>query len=458
MSVADSSIHGQWSGRWAFIMAATGAAVGLGNIWKFPYIVGENGGGAFVLVYLATLALVGVPVLMAEVMLGRRGRLCPVNTIRCLAREERASPFWQLAGWSGMIAGILILSFYSVIGGWVLAFLARAVVGTFTGLTADGVTNIFRTLTQDPERLLAWHTIFMAMTMMVVAYGVRRGIDRIVRVLMPLLMIMLVLLVAYSWQTPYFNRAIEFLFTPDFSQLTRQGVLVAMGHAFFTLSLGVGTMMMYGAYLPQNSSIAGMTVIVVLADTLIALLAGIAIFPLVYANGLSSSEGPGLVFLTLPIAFGHMDGGETVAILFFVMLMFAAWSSAIALIEPMVAYLVERWPMSRGSASLWVGVLTWMLGIGTVFSFNIWSGSGYLYQGKTFFELLDYLASNILLPLSGLLIALFAGWGMSSGSTKEEFGLKSGWVYYLWLWLMRLVAPAAIVVIFLTAIGLIRLT
>ena len=253
------SQHGQWSSRFAFILAATGSAVGLGNIWKFPYITGENGGGAFVLVYLLCILAIGIPIMMAEVMLGRRGRKSPVNTMRDLAKEASASPLWVWLGWLGVIAGFLILSYYSVIAGWAMAYVVRVASGTFEGATADGVSNIFSQFIADPEKLLAWHSLFMIVTMLVVARGVK-GLERTVKFLMPALFVILILLIGYAIDQGSFEEGVYFLFNPDFSKINSDGVLTAMGHAFFTLSLGMGAIMVYGAYLPSKVSI-GSTVV-----------------------------------------------------------------------------------------------------------------------------------------------------------------------------------------------------
>ncbi|MCG7984983.1 MAG: sodium-dependent transporter [Candidatus Thiodiazotropha lotti] len=460
------SIHGQWSSRLVFILAATGSAVGLGNVWKFPYITGENGGGAFVIVYLVCIALVGVPIMMAEIMLGRRGRQSPINTMAELSREEGANKAWSLIGWSGVLAGFFILSYYSVIAGWALAYVARAGAGLFSGLDAAGVESMFNGLVGSPERLLAWHTLFMLMSMFVVAKGVKSGLEKAVTYLMPALFLLLLLLVGYAMNTGFFVQGLEFLFSPDFSKLiyTCQVVdgveqcdisggplLVAMGHAFFTLSLGMGAIMVYGSYMPKKSSIAGSAVLIALLDTLVALLAGMAIFPIVFANGLEPGAGPGLIFQTLPIAFGAMPGGHLFGTLFFVLLVFAAWSSAISLIEPAVAWLVENREMTRVRASIWIGLTTWVIGLGTVFSFNIWSDVKLF--DMTFFDLLDYLTANIMLPLGGLLIAIFSGWLMKKASSQDEFAM-SGVRYNLWWTLIRYVSPLAVVVVFLHAIGL----
>ena len=442
------SIHGQWSSRWAFVLAATGSAVGLGNIWKFPYITGENGGGAFVLVYLACLVLIGLPVMMAEILVGRRGRQNPVNSLHSLAIEEKTTQDWQYLGWLGLTAGILIMSYYSVFAGQALAYVFRNFSGVFEGVTADGATSIYNALVSDPERLLAWHTIFVIITSIVVARGVQGGLEKAVKFLMPALLAILLLLVGYAANTGiYFQQGIDFLFHADFSKLSGASVLTAMGHAFFTLSLGMGAIMVYGSYLPKSASILKMTFAIAFADTAVALLAGMAIFPLVFANGLDIDAGPGLIFHTLPIAFGHMPGGAFFGGLFFLLLVFAAWSSAISLIEPAVAWLVENKEVSRRRASVITGLVTWFLGLLTVFSFNI--ASEWTVFGNTFFDLLDYLTANIMLPLGGLLIAIFVGRIMSQGSSEEELNIKPQYLYSTWRFLILYIAPAGIIIVFL---------
>lgn len=446
------SAQGEWSTRLAFIFAATGSAVGLGNIWKFPYITGENGGGAFVLVYLLCIALIGVPIMMAEILLGRRGRQSPINTMRDLAKEAGAKPYWRWLGWLGVIAGFLILSYYSVIAGWAMAYFVRVSTGLFEGATADGVSSIFGQFIADPEKLLAWHSLFMIMTMLVVARGVK-GLERAVRFLMPALLVLLLLLVVYAMEQGDFAQALDFLFSADFSKITSESLLTAMGHAFFTLSLGMGAIMVYGSYLPNKVSIGSTTLIIALADTAVALLAGLAIFPLVFANGLEPSSGPGLIFQTLPIAFGHMDYGSVFGGLFFLLLVFAAWSSSISLIEPAVAWLVENKNMSRMRACIISGMTTWLLGIGTVLSFNL-TADVRLFD-KTFFDLLDYLTANIMLPLGGLCIALFVGWVMSRDDSMAELKMKRPLAYNIWIFLLKYISPTAVLIVFLNVIGII---
>lgn len=471
MSEQRSSIHGQWSSRFVFMLAAIGSAVGLGNIWKFPYITGENGGGAFVIVYLCCIALIGIPIMMAEILIGRRGRQSPINTMRALVQDEGAHPAWSLLGWGGVITGFLILSYYSVIAGWALAYVFHTAAGYFSGANADQVGALFKDFIGDPGSVLVWHTIFMVMTMIVVARGVRGGLEKAVTFMMPTLFVLLLILVAYSMSLGAFGEGLDFLFSPDFGKVfyhceldaagaevcrfSGEPILIALGHAFFTLSLGMGAIMVYGSYMPGNASIGWATLVIVFADTAVALLAGMAIFPIVFANGLPAAAGPGLIFQTLPIAFGAMPFGQFFGTLFFVLLVFAAWSSAISLIEPAVAWLVENHGLNRVPASIFVGILAWFLGIGTVLSFNVMSGEAFQIFGMTIFDLIDHLTANILLPLGGLLIALFAGWVMSRASTREELQAGESIVYRTWRFLVRYISPLLVVIVFLHAIGVI---
>ncbi len=446
MARASESIHGIWATRLTFILAATGSAVGLGNIWKFPYIAGENGGGAFVLVYLACIALVGVPIMMAEVMLGRRGRQSPINAMRDLAAEAGAHRLWGLLGWVGAVAGFLILSYYSVIAGWALEYIFLMGNGTFTGAEGDLAGATFKDMTGDPGQLVFWHTVFIFMTMFVVARGVNRGLEAAVRILMPALFILLFILVGYALSTGHFAAGLEFLFRFDTEHLSWNSLIIAMGHAFFTLSLGMGAIMMYGAYMPKTASIGATVLTVAALDTLVALVAGMAIFPIVFANGLEPGAGPGLMFVTLPLAFGNMAFGEFFGVLFFVLVTFAAWSSSISLIEPAVAWLVERFGANRMWASIVLGLLVWSLGMGTVFSFNIWSD--WTLFGMTFFDTLDFLTANIMLPLGGVAIAVFVGFLMAKETVAEEIGMRSAVLAAAWKFVLRYVSPAAVMIIF----------
>ncbi len=447
-----SSLHGMWSSRLAFILAVSGSAVGLGNIWKFPYIAGVNGGGAFVIVYLVCVFAIGLPIMMSEVLIGRRGRRNPVTTMKLVGEEEAGQGWWQIVGIMGVLAGVLILSFYSVIAGWSLAYILKSAAGSFTGANAIAVDLQFEALTGHWPMQMVWHTVFMLMTAFVVGRGVQRGLEQAVRILMPALCVLLIVLLFYSMSQGAFAQGLEFMFKPDFANLTWGSVLVALGHAFFTLSIGMGAVMAYGAYLPEGTSIPATSVAVVFADTLIALLAGMVIFPIVFAHGLEAGEGPSLIFHALPVAFGQMPGGVFFATLFFLLLSFAAWTSSIGLIEPAVAWLVERFKRTRVEAASLVGGLVWFLGIGSVLSFN--ELADFKFWRGTIFSNIDYLASNIMLPLGGLLITIFAGWVMCRNSTSEELDLGTGRAYRAWRFLARFVAPAMVLVIFFNAIGL----
>ena len=458
-------IHEQWSSRLVFVLAATGSAVGLGNIWKFPYIAGEYGGGAFVLFYLACIVLVGLPVMIAEILLGRRGRQSPINTMRTLAAAQGLPRAWALVGWAGVVTGFLILSFYSVVAGWALAYVVEAFSGAFLQASPQQIGTLFTDLIGDPQRLMLYHSIFMLVTVLIVARGVKRGLEKAVMILMPLLLLLLLVLVGYAMVHGAFFEGLRFLFQPDFQALfynclpdgsctfTAEPMLVALGHAFFTLSIGMGAIMVYGSYMPGKGSIAGASVMVVSADTIVALLAGLAIFPIVFANGLEPAVGPGLVFKTLPIAFGQLPGGVIIGGLFFVLLVFAAWSSSISLIEPAVAYLAENRGWSRMTAAFTIGALCWTLGLGTLLSFNRWSGEAFQLFGLTFFDLLDFLTANFLLPLGGLLIALFVGWACQKQFSKAELSMHL-FGFNLWWWVIRFVTPLGILIIFLHAVGL----
>ncbi|WP_456489962.1 sodium-dependent transporter [Marinobacter nauticus] len=445
--------RGLWSSRLAFILAATGSAVGLGNIWKFPYVTGENGGGAFVLVYLLCIAIIGIPIMMAEVMIGRRGGHSPVNSIKAIAQRDGLNPAWKLVGAVGILAGFLILSFYSVIGGWAISYVGTTASGQLSGQTADAVGAIFSGLLSNPGTLLLWHTVFMALVMLVVAKGVRSGLERAVSILMPALFVLLLIVVGYAMTTGHFGQAAAFLFQPDFSKLTTSGVLVALGHAFFTLSLGMAVMMAYGSYLPKKISIAKTSITVSVIDTGVALLAGLAIFPIVFANGLEPGAGPGLIFQTLPLAFGQMPLGSLFGTLFFVLLIFAAWTSGISLLEPIVEWLEEQKGMNRTVSTLGAGVVCWALGIASILSLNLWAdfaplGFIPMLEGKTIFDLLDFFTANILLPLGGLLVALMAGWVMSKPAMEKELALSPG-TFSLWFVTVRFITPIAVGVVFI---------
>ena len=450
MSSSQRITHSQWSSRLAFILAATGSAVGLGNIWKFPYIAGENGGGAFVLVYLICVALIGIPLMMAETLLGRRGKRNPIDTMALLTEESKADEHWRYLGWLGVVAALLILSYYSVIAGWASAYSFKALLGSFFGANAQETQALFENFVASPIQLIFWHSAFMLATLLIVVRGVTQGLEKFAMLFMPLLFLMMLLLVGYAMTTSFYQQGLHFLFTPDFSKITGTTVLTAMGQAFFSLGLSCGTIMVYGAYLPKDVSIAQTSLWIAVADTVVALLAGLAIFPLVFMHGLHPASGPGLVFQTLPIAFGNMTGGWLFGILFFVMLVFAALTSSIALIEPAVAYLIENKGLERRQACIVAGGAVWLLGLGTVFSFNV--GADFKVFGLTFFELIDYVTANLMLPIGGFATAVFVGWFLYQQHSEQELALPAA-QYQLWQFLVRYVAPATVFLVFLHTVG-----
>lgn len=449
-----TSIHGMWSSRLMFILAATGSAVGLGNIWRFPYMASDNGGGAFVLVYLGCIAIVGLPILIAEILLGRHGRVSPVNTLRGLARDSGTSRNWVAIGWMGIAAGILILSFYSVVAGWTLHYAWLYLKQLLGGAAISDPGATFSQLLGSPWELTAWHGLFMLLTVGVVALGVEHGLERAVRFLMPALFLMLLILVGYGFTTGHVGEAAAFLFKPDWSKIDGNVFLRAMGQAFFTLSLGMCAMMTYGAYLPRAGvSIPRVGAAVALTDTAVALLAGMAIFPLVIAFGLDpAGGGPGLIFNSLPLAFNEMPFGIVYGLLFFGLLSVAAWTSSISLLEPATAFLVEKYGMaSRKRAALAIAGLCWALGLLSVLSLNVWSNVRIL--DRDIMTFIEFIANDLMLPLGGMLIALFTGWALNQTILRDQLSEMPAALFAAWRWLLRIVAPALVLVVLLRALA-----
>lgn len=480
----------QWKGSYTFILAATGAAAGLGNIWKFPYLVGMHGGGAFILTYLFFVLLMGVPLLMAEIMLGRCGRMSPSQSIRKIAKANQFSQLWAGVGLLATLAAFLILSYYSVVAGQVLAYFFRTASGTFTGQTEDGVAYLYNSFRSNPEVLLTWHTIFLALTCVVVARGFRHGIEKTVKICMPLLMVLMVFLAIYHHNSSTFLPAAGFMLDVDFKKLlyltdsngmylldaqgeyqfTFNGVLVAMGHAFFTLAIGVGSLIVYGIYLNESISAARVTALIIVLDTLIALLAGLIIFPILFSYGLSPGHGTALVFKSLPMAFGDMKQGNLMGGLFFLMLFIAALTSAIALLEPGVRWLMERFSLSRVAAVTWVGTCCWAFGIISVFSvsgtrlrdimarideiFNLDPGEmSHRFYDLTAFQVIDGLVTLLILPLVGLFVAILCGWIIPAQVSREGLRLNSSTVYQAWLLLIRYITPILVGVVFFVSLA-----
>ncbi|MBL6818015.1 MAG: sodium-dependent transporter [SAR86 cluster bacterium] len=435
--------HGAWIGKWTFILAATGSAVGLGNIWGFPYKAGTNGGGAFVLIYLGCILIIGLPIMISEIIIGRKAGNSPINAMKKIAIESNRSSIWQLVGWSGIFAGILILSFYSVIAGICLNYI-------FIAFTSNGLISSpdqFSSVISSPINLIAWHTIFIILTALIVSAGVKDGIGRMVKILMPMLGFLMIFMVLYSMINGNFSQAMSFLFAPDFSNVTSDTLLQAMGQAFFSLSLGMGSIMAYGAYMPKNQNVMNSSFTVASLDTLIAILAGLAIFPIIFAFNLEPNSGPGLVFVSMLSAFNQMQFGQLIGPLFFILLSVAALSSSISLLEPGVAYLSEEGILSRKSSAIIISIFIWILGLGSAFSFNIWSDFN-LIGNKNFLDSMDFLANQILLPLGGMLIAIFVGWYMDKSLIKSEVGVTNGLLYRMWRFFVKFVAPLCVGYIF----------
>lgn len=435
-----------WSGRLAFILAAAGSAIGLGNIWKFPYITGINGGGAFVLIYLACIALVGLPILIAEIYIGQKGQS---NAVASFEKLHKKNTFWAAPGYMGLLAAILILSFYSVVGGWVLDFGYRAFTFQFEGKSAAVISDMLGGLFSDPSRMAISHTIFMALTIGIVVGGIKNGLERWTKILMPALMVLLAILFVKSMSLDGFGKAVDFLFAPDFSKLSPASILEAVGHSFFTLSLGMGAMLTYGSYLDEKEDLVKTGLMVAFLDTFIALVAGLVIFSIVFSFDLEPGSGPGLMFATLPGLFVQLPGGNFMAIMFFLLVTFAALSSAVSILEVAVTYFSETKGISRNKMAVIAGGVIYVMGYFPLFSFNKLSDVKIL--GKNFFDLFDVIASNYLLPIGGLLIAMFIGWVLGKDAVKDIVK-KDGFATTGLLWLLRVVAPLAVFIILLNKV------
>lgn len=444
--------HAIWGRRGSFILAATGSAVGLGNIWKFPYIAGENGGAAFVILYLACVALVGLPIMMAEIMLGRRGRANPITTMNNMRLEAEASPLWVIIGWLGVVAGFLILSYYTVIAGWTLDYFIAALQNKFAKLDGESSSQLFDQLLSDRRSLVQWHTLFMFMTALVLMFGVNKGLENVIRWTMPILFLLLFILLGYAYGTGELMTSARFLFSFNVDDLSWNAALIALGHAFFTLSLGMGAIMAYGAYMPSTAAIGKTVIIVAILDVLVALLTSLFVFAFVFSTpGIEASQGPGLIFVTLPVAFGSMPAGLLVGSAFFLMVVLSAWVSTISLLEPAVAYLNERFGFHRISACLLIAGSAWLLGIGSVLSFNEWSDQQLIW-GMNFHTSIAFFTANIILPLGGLLIAIFVGWIMKTDVARHELQQDSPFLFNLWRFILRFFAPVAVLIIIVNGI------
>ncbi len=439
-----------WSSRFAFLMASVGFAVGLGNIWRFPYVTGENGGAAFVLIYLACAFGIGIPILMAELLIGRRGKASPPNAMANLASESGSHRAWWCVGGMGLLAAYTIEIVYSVIVGWVLWYLFKAVTTGFVGIDGVAASADFSAMLDNNIGMIFWTLVGLSITGWIIYSGVQNGIERAVVIMMPLMFILLLGLAAYNYFAGGFNDAVIWLFTPDFSKIGPETVLVAIGQAFFSIGVAMGGMMIYGSYLPKSISITQSVFIVVIADTFVAILAGLVIFPAVFANGLDPAAGPGLIFQTLPVAFAQMPGGHAFSILFFMMLSFAGITSMVGLVECVNGWLVDSFNMPRHKSALIVIGSIAALSVLSILSYNVLDDL--TIAGKNFNDSLDYFSNQILLPLGGLLIAVFAGWVVHRDATRDELRSLNIWGFQLWYFLIRFVVPPALLVIFVVGV------
>ena len=438
--------HEHWSSRFAFLMASVGFAVGLGNIWRFPYVAGENGGAAFVLVYLICVIGIGVPILIAELFLGRRGKMSPPLSMRNVATEEGRHKGWQVVGHMGLLAAYTIEIVYSVVVGWVLWYLFKAVTTGFTGYDSGVAEAEFTAILADPTGMLFWTLIGLAITGYIIYSGVQNGIERAVTILMPVLFGLLAILAVYNIFAGGMNEALVWLFEPDISKINRDVWLIAVGQAFFSIGVAMGGMMTFGAYLPKSVSIPGSVLIIVFADTLVAILAGLVIFPAVFHNGLDPAAGAGLIFQTLPVAFAQMPGGYAFSIAFFLLLSVAGITSMVGLIECVTAWMEDHHGFTRHTSTLTIVGSIAVLSILSILSYNVIAELQMF--GRNLNDVMDYFSNQILLPLGGLFIALFVGWRVSRATIDDELAFGHPLFFELWHFLIRYVVPPAVAVIF----------
>jgi len=437
-----------WSGRVAFFLATVGSAVGLGSIWKFPYMVGENGGAAFLLLYAVGLVLAVLPLMIAEFVVGRAGGGSAVGSIVAVARKTGASRVWGLIGAWGVAAGVLILSFYAVFGGWTIGYAVDALGGGAVAADGAAAGAQFGAFLADPTRLIWLHAAFMGITALVVIGGVSGGLERALTFLMPVMFAILIGLVIFAAMSGGMGAAIAFLFTPDFSKVTWDVALAAIGLGFFSIGVGIGVMITYAAYAGRDVGLGKMAIATIVADTVASLLAGLAIFPIVFAHGLDPAGGPGLMFVTLPVGFGQIDGGNWVAFAFFTLLLVSALASAISIMELVVAWVVERFRAPRMVATLVVAGGCFALGLATVWSFNDWAefkpfAAFGILADKSWFDGIDWITSNLMLPVGGIALALFLGWTAAGKVLDDEIG-GNGTGLAVLRWLLRLVVPVLI--------------
>lgn len=442
---AESS-RGEWSSKIGFILAAAGSAIGLGSIWRFPYITGQSGGAVFVLVYLFLVFTIGISLMMAEIVIGKKGRLNAVGSFRRLGGKH-----WGLVGWIGVIAAFVILSYYGVIGGWTMAYVLKSFTGLISASGSGEVAKIFEAFISDGKQMLFYQGLFMAATVIVVFRGVSGGIERLCTFCMPALFILMILLIGRALTLPGAMEGVVFFLKPDFSKLSGEVVLSAMGQAFFSLSLGIGAMVIYGSYLPDKTDIPKASLQICFLTFMISLMAGLIIFPSLFAFGMEPGAGAGLTFITLPVVFAKMPGGVLWAASFFVLFFFAALTSSVSLLEVVVSYMIDSLGWDRKKATILLGVLISVVGIPSALSQGAVTINVF---GVSFLDAADFFASNLLMPAGGFLTAIFIGWvAYSAGFDGITCGGAAPFRYKkLWMFILRFIAPVCILVIFIAGL------
>jgi NSS family neurotransmitter:Na+ symporter len=433
-----------WSSKIGFILAVTGAAVGLGNLWKFPYMVGSHGGSAFLVLYIISVFIVGIPLMLAEMVLGRLGRPSIYGTLKVLKKRYAISARWQGLVWLCMLTLMLIFSFYNVVAGWSLSYLYQSLTGNLA-VSSDAIHQQWQGLLQSPVQLIICHLLFLVMTLGVVWYGIQKGIERLSRWMMPILLVVLIGLVGMAMQTSGFEQALSFLFDFRWQSVTPAVACSALGHAFFTLAVGAGCMLNYGAHLPKHDQLLSCIAVIIFLDVMVAMLAGLAIFPWVMSQSIQITSGPGLMFQALPLAFAHVDIGYLLAPFFFLLLWFAALTSSVSLAEPLVAFLMDYFGISRSSAIYLLGVIIAMISTFLALSFNVFQSFSIF--GLDGFTCVTDLATNWLLPLGGLGFAYLSGWKLPLAAWQQALAGSLPCIVQCWYRLLKWVAPLAIIII-----------
>ncbi|MFW6370918.1 MAG: sodium-dependent transporter [Bacteroidota bacterium] len=450
----EGSSRDGFTSKFGIIAAAAGSAIGLGNIWRFPYVVGESGGGAFLLVYLGFVLVLGIPVMLSEFVIGRKTKSNAYGAFKKLAPRTA----WPVVGIMGIVAAFVILSFYSTIAGWTLHYVYLSLINAFHGKGTTELTNIFAQFQLSGGLPLMWQLIFIVFTAVIILSGVKHGIEKYSKILMPFLLLLLIALSVRSITLPNSFEGVSFLFKPDFSKIDAGVILSALGQAFFSLSIGMGALITYSSYFPKETNLSSIAFDVSIADVVIAILAGIAIFPAMFSLGMQPEEGgPGLIFMVLPSVFQQIPGGYFVSLAFFILLAIAALTSSISIMEVVVAFLVEEFRIKRWQGTVMTTVAATFTGVFSTLSWSTFEGVNI--AGRNIFDTMDFTASNILLPLGGLLIVLFVGWYMKSVEVKEELSNRGTLKIKLssaFLFIVRFIAPVAIAIIFLHGIGIIK--